>query len=167
MNAQSMRTKNSSSDLVLPDKGQSSLDDMPPVLDHRLSTGSILRCVCPKCKNPRVVSIRNCHSCGNELVIWLKDGTSNWTQPRKAPKDVSGPYQQCKHFLQRKHCAKTPCTFAHGRDELEIWELCRKESKLCSVKLYWNDKTVRVLNELCPIDHLKRALHRCYDYIYL
>lgn len=134
MNAQSTQTKNSSSNLVLPGKGHSSLNDMPTVLDHVLSTGTIVRCVCPKCKNPRVVSKRNCHSCGSELVIFCQEvGTSDWTQPRKAPKDISGSYQQCKYFLKGKDCVRTPCTFAHGQDELEIWKLCRKKSKFSSI----------------------------------
>ena len=93
-------------------------------------------------------------------MIWYREfGTSSWIQPRKAPKDVSGPYKQCKHFRQDKHCVKTLCTFAHGQDELEIWKLCREKSTLGSVKLYCNNETLRLLNELCQIDHQKRALH--------
>ena len=93
-------------------------------------------------------------------MIWYREfGTSSWIQPRKAPKDVSGPYKQCKHFRQDKHCVKTLCTFAHGQDELEIWKLCREKSTLGSVKLCCNNETLRLLNELCQIDHQKRALH--------
>ena len=111
---------------------------MTTAFDHALSTGSLLRCVCPKCNTPRVLlsSVRSCHSCKSELVIsYRKVGSSSWTKPRKAPKHVSGPYQQCKHFLQGKPCVKTPCKFAHGQDEVEIWELCRGKSKFAGGKL--------------------------------
>ena len=137
MNTQPTQSKNSLSNTA-GGKKEGSLNDMPTVLDHSLSTGSLVRCVCPKCNTPRVLSvnIRNCHSCNSQLVIWCrKVGTSSWTQPRKPPKDVSGPYQQCKHFLRGKQCVKFPCKFAHGRDEMEIWDLCRGKSKFACVKL--------------------------------
>ena len=137
MNTQPTQPKNSLSNTAGGKKG-GSLNDMPTVLDHYLSTGSLVRCVCPKCNTPRVlpVSIRNCHSCNSQLVIWCrKVGTLSWSQPRKPPKDVSGPYQQCKHFRQGKQCVKFPCKFAHGRDEMEIWDLCRGKSKFACVKL--------------------------------
>ena len=70
------------------------------------------------------------------MICYREVGTSSWIEPRKAPKDVSGPYKQCKHFRQSKRCVKTACTFAHGQDELEIWKLCREKSTLGSVKLY-------------------------------
>ena len=50
--------------------------------------------------------------------------------------DVVGPYLQCKHFLMGKACVKTPCKFAHGDDELEIWDLLRGSSKFPVIKLY-------------------------------
>ena len=134
MNTQSTKPKNYSSS---PAGGKGSLDNMPTNFDRTLSTGSLLRCVCPKCNTPRVVSsgMRSCHSCKSELVIWYrKVGTSSWIEPRKAPKDVSGPYQQCKHFLQRMPCVKYPCKFAHGQDEVEIWDLHRGKSKFAYVK---------------------------------
>ena len=57
-----------------------------------------------------------------------------WVKPRRAPSDVLGPYRQCKHFIQGKMCVKTPCRFAHGEDEEEIWELCRLKSEYFEVK---------------------------------
>ena len=47
---------------------------MTTAFDHALSTGSLLRCVCPKCNTPRVPfsSVRSCYSCKSELVIWYR-----------------------------------------------------------------------------------------------
>ena len=139
LDTQTTRSKNSfSSGTALPKKV--SLDDMPTDFDHIFSSGSHLRLICPTCNTPRAFSrVRNCHSCKSELVVWYRNVTTTiWTKPRMPPnRDITGPYLECKHFRQGQRCVKTPCKFAHGEVELEIWELCRLKSKFPPVKLYW------------------------------
>ena len=108
-------------------KGKISLNDMPADFDHILSSGSQLRRVCTTCHAPQVFSRKTCGSCKSRLLIWLrKVNTSNWINPRKPPNDVPrGRYVQCKDFRRGEVCGKTPCSFAHGQDEEEYWELCR------------------------------------------
>jgi hypothetical protein len=136
---QTLRSKGSpSTNAVQPKKV--SLDNMSTAFDKNLSSGSHVRRVCPSCKTPRAFScnVRSCHSCRSELVVWYrKNNTTCWTKPRMPPnQDVVGPYLQCKHFLMGKACVKTPCKFAHGDDELEIWDLLRGKSKFPVIKLY-------------------------------
>ena len=124
------RSKNSSTNVVASKKV--SLNDMPTDHDHVLSTGSHLRRICSSCNAPRVFSASSCKSCKSELVVWYrKVNTTIWKKPRMPPNPiVFGRYVQCKHFKMGKSCVKTPCKFAHGQDELEIWELCRVKGKL-------------------------------------
>ena len=138
MDTHATRSKNSSTNTVLPKK--LSLNDMSTDFDRTLSSGSQLRRVCSTCNTPRAFSYnqRNCHSCRSEFVVWYKRvTTTGWVRPRMPPnQDIAGRYVQCKHFLQEKRCVKTPCAFAHGEDELEIWELCRVKSKFPHVRLH-------------------------------
>ena len=121
---------------ALSKKDKVDINDMPNNVDRVLSSGSLFRRVCPSCNTPQVISTQICPSCKRELVIWYKKvGTSRWVNQRKPPSDVLGRYVQCKHFLLGKRCVKYPCTFAHGQDELEIWELSRRKGKFSSVKL--------------------------------
>ena len=119
-------------------KARVSLNDMSTKFDHVLSTGSLLRRVCPTCYIPLTLSARKCNSCKSKVVlIFYKNfETTGWTNPRKPPIYIPYPhhYSQCKDFLKGKECANNPCGFAHGQDELEIWELYRSKgnfSKLC------------------------------------
>ncbi len=108
LDTQTTRSKNSSSSATaLPKKV--SLDDMPTDFDHIFSSGSHLRLICPTCNTPRAFSsVRNCHSCKSELVVWYRDvTTTSWTKPRMPPnRDITGPYLECKHFLQGQRCVK-------------------------------------------------------------
>ncbi|XP_028391332.1 LOW QUALITY PROTEIN: uncharacterized protein LOC114516140 [Dendronephthya gigantea] len=108
-----------------------SLNDMPKDFDRVLSSGSRIRLLCPKCNTPRAFEVLKCSSCDSELQIWYrKVSTTEWTKPRKPPtQEIRGPYEECKHYKQGERCVRTPCTFPHGPDELEIWELCRSRSK--------------------------------------
>ena len=36
------------------------------------------------------------------------------------------PFRLCWHFSNGKKCPKKPCTFAHGREELEFWTFARE-----------------------------------------
>ena len=112
-------------------------NDMSTVFDHVLASGSHLRRVCPTCKTPRAFSHDlRCGSCNSELVVWYKKiSTTTWVQPRRPPDKVYGPYLQCKHFIMGKMCVKTPCRYAHGQDEVDIWNLCRSKGGCCQVKL--------------------------------
>lgn len=59
--------------------------------------------------------------------MWYRDSNATkWINPRKPPKEciLTGRYVECKYFQQGEMCVETPCKFAHGRDELEIWKLC-------------------------------------------
>ena len=114
---------------------QSTLNDMSMDFDHVLLSRSRVRRVCPTCNTPRAFTYgARCHSCNSELVVWYKNiNTTIWVQPRKPPNDVSGAYIQCKHYAQGKTCVKTPCKFAHGQDEIEIWELFRSKGAYCQV----------------------------------
>ena len=129
MGTNAKRSKNSSTNLVVPKKA--SVNDMPTNYDQALSTGSHLRRVCTSCNAPRPFSMFRCDSCKSELVVWhRKVNTTIWTKPRMPPNHiVLGRYMQCKHFEMGKSCVKIPCKFAHGQDELEIWELCRVKGK--------------------------------------
>ncbi|XP_028391343.1 uncharacterized protein LOC114516144 [Dendronephthya gigantea] len=102
------------------------LNDMPTDTDYILSSGSHLRSVCPKCNSPRTFEAERCHSCKSKLVTWYRNVyTTKWTNPRKPPRKKSRCYVECKYFKQGKRCFKTPCSFPHGQDELEVWELYR------------------------------------------
>ena len=83
-----------------------------------------------------------CHVCGSELVVWhRKNETSEWAKVRLPPKEVtSAPFVQCKHFMQGKRCLRNPCNFAHGEEELEIWEICRSKGKVATnlLKMFAN-----------------------------
>ena len=121
--------------------GIPSLNNMPESFDHILKSGSHLRRVCPKCKTPQAIRVQKCYSCQSELEVWFKKvDTKDWVQTRKPPKNVLGAYILCKHFQQGKRCVKSPCRFAHGRDEQEIWELCRVKGKISFRKNYPEDE---------------------------
>lgn len=47
---------------------------------------------------------------------------------RPFPKGVKlkTPFRLCWHFSNGKKCPKKPCTFAHGREELEFWTFARE-----------------------------------------
>ena len=116
------------------------LSEMPTDCDEILSTGSCLRRVCPSCNIPLLFKERSCNSCKNTLTsIWYKNvDIDSWKNPRKPPKCVplSQPYLQCENFVKGKKCLKSPCTFAHGQDELEIWQLCRSIGNLTGSELF-------------------------------
>ena len=119
----------SSGNVVQRKKARVSLNDMSTEFDHRLSTGSLLRRVCLTCHTPLILSARKCKSCKSKLaIIWYRRvDTTGWRNPRKPPIYIPYPrnYAQCKYFLKGKECVNNPCHFAHGKDELEIWELYR------------------------------------------
>lgn len=111
------------------DQLSNALNEMSTDGDHILSTGSCLRRVCPTCNVPLSFSAQTCNSCKNRIVnVWYKNvDTNSWTNPRKPPRCTpdSQPYVQCQNFAKGKKCVNTPCRFAHGQDEMEIWELYR------------------------------------------
>lgn len=119
----------SSGNVVQKKKSRVSLNDMSTEFDHVLSTGSLLRRVCLTCHTPLTLSARKCKSCKSKLVIiWYRRvDTTGWRNPRRPPIYIPYPrnYAQCKYFLKGEECVNNPCCFAHGKDELEIWELYR------------------------------------------
>ena len=129
-------------------KARVSLNDMSTEFDHVLSTGSRLRRVCPTCYIPLMLSARKCNSCKSKVVlIFYKNfETTGWTNPRKPPIYIPYPrhYSQCKDFLKGKECANNPCGFAHGQDELEIWELYRSRGNFS--ELYKFNSTNSISN---------------------
>ena len=65
--------------------------------------------------------------------IWKRD-TKEWQVMRPYPRDVNPnvPFQLCWHFSNGVKCQKQPCTFAHGREELNFWTTERKSGRLQS-----------------------------------
>ena len=132
MGTNATQSKNSSTNVVAPKKGKVSFNDMPTDHDHVLSSGSHLRRVCCSCNAPREFSTSKCNSCKGKLVIrYRKVNATVWTQPRMPPNHEER-YVECQDFQNGKCCFKR-CNFAHGQDQLEIWELCRVKGKLIHV----------------------------------
>lgn len=54
-----------------------------------------------------------------------------WLVMRPYPKDVNFnvPFQLCWHFRTGVRCQKSPCTFAHGEEELNFWTLKRRSGR--------------------------------------
>ena len=65
--------------------------------------------------------------------IWRSD-TKEWQVMRPYPRDVSPtvPFQLCWHFSNGVKCQKSPCTFAHGMEELTFWTSERQSGRLQS-----------------------------------
>lgn len=63
--------------------------------------------------------------------IWRSD-TKEWQVMRPYPKAVNSnvPFQLCWHFSNRVKCQKSPCTFAHGNEELMFWTSERQSGRL-------------------------------------
>ena len=132
MRSQQPKSKSSTGRQLPSTRSKLSMNEMPTHMDEHLSSGSVVRRFCPKCSSPRAVKsqTKKCHICQSELkLVYRKANSTNWLEPRKPPETVKpGKYLQCKHFQLGRTCLKTPCTFAHGQDEVEIWELCRGKS---------------------------------------
>jgi len=62
--------------------------------------------------------------------IWRRD-TKEWQVMRPYPRDVSPsvPFQLCWHFDNGVKCQKSPCTFAHCKEELAFWTSERQSGR--------------------------------------
>ena len=62
---------------------------------------------------------------------WRSD-KKEWQVMRPHPKDVSPTvsFQLCWHFSNGFKCQKSPCTFAHGKEELMFWTSVRQSGRL-------------------------------------
>ena len=65
--------------------------------------------------------------------IWRSD-TKEWQVMRPYPKAVNSNvhFQLCWHFSNGIKCQKSPCTFAHGSEELMFWTSERQSGRLQS-----------------------------------
>lgn len=63
--------------------------------------------------------------------IWRSD-TKEWQVMRSYPKDVNPnvPFELCWHFSNGVKCQKSPCAFAHGKEELMFWTSMRQSGRL-------------------------------------
>ena len=140
------------------------MDEMSSALDQKLNSGSLLRCICPICCSPRAVSARlaKCHKCQSNHELWYKKvGGIIWTKPRAPPPDVKGRFILCKHYVIGKSCVKTPCSFAHGQDEIDIWDIWRNGGRRSPGFLLCRTKSCHVARYSLLITHYSLLITHC------
>lgn len=73
---------------------------------------------CPKCSKDSYKLL---------FGVWRRT-EKEWQIMRSYPKGVNlkTPFRPCWHFSNGRKCPKNPCTFAHGREELDFWTFARE-----------------------------------------
>lgn len=141
-------------DLVKPTKNPSSINksELPTIADassqmRSNSSKSLPEGVFPLCehflqdnrKRQAFQHPKPCSKCkNNSMVLYGIWRTSNrkWQVMRPYPKVVNShvPFQLCWHFTNGVECQKSPCTFAHGKEELMFWSLERQSGNFPALK---------------------------------
>ena len=76
-----------------------------------------------------------CKGCENrsrlKYAVW-SDNSKQWQLIRPYPAEVSAKvaFKECAQYVSNKPCLKTPCSFAHGQLELNMWTMEREGGKL-------------------------------------
>lgn len=76
-----------------------------------------------------------CKGCENrsrlKYAVW-SDNTKQWELIRPYPAKyvpAKVAFKECKQYSANRPCLKTPCSFAHGQQELVMWTMEREGSK--------------------------------------
>ena len=76
-----------------------------------------------------------CSKCTKNSKLFYgtwRSSKKEWQVMRPYPKDVNYhvPFKLCSYFSNGVKCQKSPCTFAHGTEELSFWTKERKSGDL-------------------------------------
>jgi len=82
--------------------------------------------------------IKACKGCENRsklrYAVW-NDKSKQWQiirpYPEKVPAKVA--FSECRQHIMNIPCLRTPCSFAHGQEELLMWTLEREGGKFVVV----------------------------------
>ena len=78
---------------------------------------------------------KSCKGCENRLRLkyaFWSDSSKQWELIRpypaeKVPANIA--FKECAQYATNRPCLKTPCSFAHGQQELLMWTMEREGSK--------------------------------------